>query len=182
MEVMNKGKVILQKFCEEFKKENYDVLFIEAGTEDELDVLQVFVNLDDEWQQQRVEIRAIPQIPFSKGQDPESHPLYIRIEFLLHFNIDIQNESVPQIESSVCIFNTLVDLPGFEYNAIDDVIQFRTVQFMREDAIDPKFALGLIGAIVLYHRLYGPSFEKIAKGELTLDEILQNSISLLTET
>lgn len=171
------------KFLTEFQKilsdEEYDCSLVEATEAVPYERLLVFLGLDEKDRERMLEVSALKQ-EFVKGfESTESDGSdFFRIQFQVGFPFTIQPRASAQMGSLVCYLNRLIELPGFEMNEIDLQLSYRYVLMYGEKGFNKKLCISIVGLIMLLLELFGSTLEKVAIGETTFNELLEEIIAI----
>lgn len=179
---MNEHEFLL-KFQETLRKEEYDCSLVEASEEIPYERLLVFLGLDEKERERILEVTALKQ-EFMKElglvEPKEAHLL--RVQLQVGFPFKIQPTASAQIASLVCYLNRMVELPGFEMNEIDLQLFYRYVLMYGEKRFNETLFISIVGLIMLSIELFGSTFDKVATGEVTFNELLEQIIEIAKNT
>lgn len=145
--------------------------------------LMVFLGIDSKNREQILEITTQEQILTPEKTQPHtsSQKDYYRIQFLYKFPFDCKDEALNQAGNLLHFLNQTADFPGLELNELENKISFRYVWLTKTEAIDSFIIVSLIGVIQLIVALFSESIEKVASGEKSYNELLQEVISLVAK-
>lgn len=160
---------LIENFLE---KEEFDCTRIPSSLELPYERLLVFIGLDYEKREQILEIVAQEQLQIS---DQEK---YYRIQFQLSFPFKVENLALNQVGSLILFLNQLVDFPGLELHELNNQVVYRYVWLAKKSGIDSKLITSIVGIVMLLLELFTPSIERLAQGNTTFNELLEEVIKI----
>lgn len=169
----------LKQFEKVLTEEEFDCSFLEATDAVPYERLLIFLGVDEKERERVLEVTAIKQVfmqglDFSNPQEPD----FFRIQFQIAFPFNIHPQAVSQVSSLICYLNRLVELPGFEMNEIDLQLFHRYILLYGEEKFNKKLCLSIVGLIMLLLELFTATVEKVAAGETTFNQLLEQIITM----
>lgn len=153
------------------KNENYDSHFLEPMDEFPYERLLAFLGVDYKKREKILEV-TLQQQEFAEG---DSHaPGYVRLQFQSTLPFDVNELFTSQVASLLLFLNHLLELPGFEMSEVDSKVRYRYVLLTDSQGVDAKVCFAIIGIIILILDLFTETIEKVASGEMTFNELLEN--------
>lgn len=104
---------------------------------------------------------------------------FVRVQFEIPFPYDVKDSAMFDTLSLLAYLNRLSELPGFELDEMSGKIFYRYVLLTTKTDIEKEIVLGILGVIMLLMDLYGEAIEKIANGEKTFEELLQEVLKVV---
>ncbi|MBA3723227.1 MAG: hypothetical protein H0W88_12615 [Parachlamydiaceae bacterium] len=157
-------------------QEKFECSLINATEESPQDHLIIFLGTDGKNREKILEITAQEQI-----LNPEKKPsarTYYRIQFKYLFPFQVKDEAFNQVAGLVLFLNQQVDFPGLELNELENMISYRYVWLTKGGSVDSMLVLSIIGIIRLLLELFSESLERLAEGQATFNELLEEIIQM----
>lgn len=169
----------LEHFEKILKEEEFDCSLIMATEEVPYERLLIFLGVDEKERERILEVTALKQA-FINGLDPsESHePDFFRIQFQTILPFSVSHEATSQVSSLICYLNRLIELPGLEFDEIRLQVFHRYILLYGEEKFNKKMFLSLVGLIMLLLELFSSTLEKVASGETSFNELLEQIIHM----
>lgn len=112
---------------------------------------------------------------FTKENVKDSYHL---VQFQIVLLVDISPETFNQLSTSLHFFNRLILCPGFELDELNDRVVYRYNWFVKKNGIDSFLLMQVVQNMQLCFSLFSPYITGIAKGEYTLEDILEKVVEL----
>ncbi len=176
---MNTTQTYLDNLKKQIHLAEMDCLLIEARENSAIEQLIVYLGPDYKNRERLLSVQIQQQelgqsLP---GAQAEQLP-YFYIQFKTQFPFPVKEVSLAQIASLMVFLNRLTQLPGFEMNEVENSVSFRYIHLTTEVEPNPKLCLSIIGNIMLLIDLYGETIEKVAIGQMSFNELLQQIVDL----
>lgn len=176
---MKNEHTFLKQFQKALKDEEYDCSLVEATDVIPYERLLVFLGVDDKERERILEITALRQEFFKELIPGESHePEFFRVQYQIGLPFKIKLDACVQVSSFICYLNRLIELPGFEMDEINLQLSYRYVLMYGEEKFNKKLFLSIVGLTLLVLELFGSSLEKVASGETTFNELLEQIVHM----
>ncbi|BBI17717.1 hypothetical protein [Neochlamydia sp. S13] len=169
-----------EKFLKQFQQalmdEKFDCSYIEATDQTFYPRLLLFLGVDDKEREKILEVTAIKQ-ELMQGLDSSDNPFY-RIQFHAVFPFNIHPQASTQVSSLICYLNRLIELPGFEMDEINLTLNYRYILLYGERDFNKNLYFSIVGLIMLTLELFNSTLERVARGETTFNQILEEIIKI----
>lgn len=154
------------------KNENYDSHLLEPTDEFPSERLLAFIGVDYQQRERILEV-TLQQQELAEGM---AHPIpgYVRLQFQSTLSFEVNDMASNQVASLLLFLNHLLELPGFEMSEIDSKVRYRYVLLTDSHGVDAKVCFAIIGIIILILDLFTETIEKVAIGEMSFNELLEN--------
>lgn len=155
--------------------------YIEAPTEEiPFDQLYVGLGHDEEKRDRCLQIRlysqTFPETPFS--QEPIS-PKYL--DFFTSLPFFINEKAFPDVARLTSLINKILSLPGFVLSESDKQVYYRYLYLNSTEKMASK-DIELILMTILYQiETFSPSFEELALGDKTYEEVVKAAAAYCQE-
>lgn len=171
-----KEKEFLFHLQEMLLEEQLDCALIEANEEVPFDCILIYLGLDGKQRERTLQIVAQEQI-FTQDipEKFKGKAGYYRIQFMAKFPFSYEDKVTHDISSTLLFINRLLELPGLELSEFENQISYRYVLLSNADISKPLL-LSIVGNIMLLLDGFGESIEKIATGEATFNNLLEQVI------
>ncbi len=140
--------------------------------------LLVFLGNDYKKREQILEITSQEQQLHKNLTEYPSLTPYHRLQFRILFPFEVKEAALNQVASLILFLNQLLDLPGLELNELNNQVSYRYVWLVKEEGIDAKLVLSLVGTILLIMELFTQMIEYLADGTTTFNELLEEVIKV----
>ena len=108
----------------------------------------------------------------SKDSD-ERAKAYVRIQLDANFPFLVEDMAMAETAQFLHLLNLQVEVPGFYLNYLDNTILYRYVLLADREHIPQKILLSIIGVAMFFQDVFGQALERLAKGQVTFVELLQ---------
>jgi hypothetical protein len=171
-----KGFFMLKQIQAMLDQAQFECSIVKAGSEFPQDRLLVFLGVDGKRRERILEITSQEQVVNSEHKSPTKN--YFRIQFQYIFPFLTQDLAINQVASLVLFLNHQVDFPGLELDELEGRISYRYVWLTKGNAVDDQLILSLLGIIRLLLDLFAESLERLAEGQATFNELLEEIIQM----
>lgn len=171
----------LKKFQQVLTDEKYDCSLIEISEGVPYERLLVFIGMDEKNREKILEVTALKQELFQDlegKKHKKSGPAFYRIQFQMPFLFSVKPTVGAQVSSLVCYLNRLIELPGFDLDEINLKLSYRYVLLYGEEGFNKKLFTSIVGLVMLQTELFASSLEKVATGEITFNQLLEQIIEI----
>ncbi len=103
----------------------------------------------------------------------KQNPLF-RIQFKTKFPFKVKTECTAQIEGALHFINSLIDFPGFEYDALEDEVSYRYIWLIKDSGLDKDSIKTIISNIILSYDIFSSTLEEISIGKMSFNEFLEH--------
>lgn len=141
--------------------------------------LLVYLGQDAKDRERAIEITAQMQELFDIFRKTATEKKFVRVQFEIPFPFEVKDSALFDTGSLLSYLNRLSELPGFELDEMSGKIFYRYVLLSAKTDIEKEIVLGILGVIMLLMDLYGEAIEKIANGEKTFEELLQEVLKIV---
>jgi hypothetical protein len=170
----------IQKILE---NEELDCHLIEKE-EDADAILSVFLGDDQQQRGYWMRLRLIPQMLMDQDteiQDGYMAPTYFSLSFMMDFPFQVKETSVADVARLVAFLNTSSHLPGFEFSEVDLQLSYRYVLMGHMSSFNKNTLMGVLGNAYVIKGMYSEMLEKVAKGKMSMNEVLEEVVELIQE-
>jgi hypothetical protein len=170
---------MLNQIQDILEQEKMDCSLYPATEELPIARLLVFLGNDNQKREQILEISAQQQ-PFQLKSEESQAPSddYYRIQFHFIFPFKAIDMALPQVASLALFLNQSLDFPGLELNELENQISYRYVWLVKQNGVDSKLVMTIIGIILFFSDLLAPLLERVANGSATFNDLLKEIIEL----
>lgn len=172
---MNENE-LLKKIEKAAQKADLQGSIFSANEEFPYDCLTLFLGADDQGYTKTLEITAQQQIV-----DPAKESKLFRVQFSSKLPFEIADTCSNQTASLIALVNRFLDLPGFEMSELDDQVFYRYVLLVNEQGLTDELILSIIGSVMLMLDLYSRSFEAVASGKMSYNELLEHALKITAQ-
>nr|WP_166156318.1 hypothetical protein [Neochlamydia sp. AcF84]NGY95246.1 hypothetical protein [Neochlamydia sp. AcF84] len=169
-----------EKFLKQFQQalmdEKFDCSYIEATDQTSYPRLLLFLGVDDKEREKILEITALKQ-ELMPGLASSDNPFY-RLQFQAVFPFAVHPQASTQVSSLICYLNRLIELPGFEMDEVNLKLNYRYILLYGERSLNKNLCFSIIGLIMLTLELFSSTLERVAIGETTFNQILEEIIKI----
>lgn len=109
------------------------------------------------------------------GQDCVSFQIEASFPFL------VDEYSMNDVAQYLNFLNSQVEIPGFFLNYLDGTIVYRYILLSENHHIPKKILTSLIGMAMLFQDLFGQTLEKLAKGQISFVDLMQEIADALSD-
>jgi len=108
-------------------------------------------------------------------------------EKLTSFQLDaffpfiVEDLAMMEIAQFLHFLNLQIEIPGFYLNYVDNTILYRYVLLSQGEHIPQKIIMALVGIVMLFQDVFGQVFERLAKGEVSFANIMQEVSDILAQ-
>ncbi len=172
-EILNKLETILVQ-------EDYDCAIEPATDEFPMPQLLVHLGLDSKERERTLMIITDEPEPETglNGKEHATIQPISTIQFTVPLPFNFTDDTHHDVLSIVCFINSMVELPGFEIEEMEDSVHFRYVLITQINSITPVLINSVISAITLLLDLFSDLLEKVALGEATFEELVQTLLEI----
>lgn len=103
---------------------------------------------------------------------------YYRIEFNNPLPFEVKETAILQVSSLLLFLNQMIELPGFELDELNNRVSFRYVLLAKEQGIDSKLFLSIIGIIMMSLELFADTIYHLAEAKVSFNELLEQVIKM----
>lgn len=170
---------ILKQIASILEQGQANVTLVEASNDFPYPRLLVFLGND---YKNRERILALSAQGQSLVGLPGKHEMksteYIRVQFQTTFPFLMKDNAVFEVGSLLHFINHVVELPGFEMDELDNKIFYRYVLLSSRPDTNPTLYFSILGLIMMLLDLFTEAIEKLATGEASFNEMLEQMIEL----
>jgi len=94
---------------------------------------------------------------------------------------DVNTKTAFETSSLLHFINHLLELPGFEFDEIENKLNYRYVLLSTRPSEAPYLYISILGIIMMVLDMFEETIEKVATGEMTFNEILKQIINVSNE-
>lgn len=106
---------------------------------------------------------------------PQEKSEYNVIQVIFTLPFQIQPEYAGEVARLIVGLNKSLEFPGFELSEVDRLIYFRSTYFAT-DVVDELILLTLIMNAMTQVELFSDTFESVAEGKQTLQDVINSTI------
>lgn len=164
----------------DFLKENKFVCLLSNANEPPLSQhLLISLGADEQGREiiLRMNFLLIPDTKEPNTAFPLKKDAFLQFVMILPFQAEKKSER--EALRMLVQLNAALEIPGFGFNEVLNEFHFRYVFFSYEEYLDKEWLLSLIMYFRTIFDLFGSWIEKIAKGEMTLDEFMVQSKNMI---
>lgn len=177
-------KILTLKSLKAFlEAEGYDCSIEEATDKYPFEALAVRLVKDYKDRDQTLKMVLVDQLmPPTRGIPvlaEEGGATHCLLQFMVELPFPVQVVAVSDLARFLALTNRSADLPGFEMDEIEGKIFFRHVMIGKKDRIDRASILSIVGVITMLLGLFAPNIEKVAAGETTMNELLEEALETM---
>lgn len=169
---------ILKQIADIITPERVDHAFIEPTAEIEYPRLIVFMGNDYQNRERILTITAQEQPLAGSSKHKES---YVRVQFQITLPFQMQDKAVFEIGSLLHLINHMMELPGFEMDELENKLFYRYVLLGTTPDKNPSVYISILGIILMILDLFTEPIEKIATGQSTFNDLLEQILDLLQQ-
>lgn len=103
---------------------------------------------------------------------------YIRVQFQITFPFQMQDKAVFEVGSLLHLINRLMELPGFEMDELENKLFYRYVLLSHHPEQVPTLYISILGLIMMILDLFTETIEKIAAGQSTFNDLLEEILEI----
>jgi len=108
------------------------------------------------------------------SNDPEEKGRsYLRLQMDSVFPFSVKPSSLAETAQFLHFINLQIDVPGFYLDYFNNIILYRYVMMADADHIPLRMLFSMIGIIMLLQDLFEAPLERLANGEVTFIDLLQ---------
>lgn len=171
--------MILKKVENFLSEEGLNAVLVPASEEVPYERILLFLGVDSKGRERFLEMTAQEQI---LSQSLPGHHIdrksYHRVQFKSTLPFTIDDLALSQVGSLLHFLNGRLDFPGFELNELDNQVSFRYILLTHEEGLDFTLLSTLIGMFTLFIESFAPCIERLAEGNMTFNDLLQEIIQL----
>lgn len=161
------------------EREKVNCFLAEAAEGKSQPRLLAFLGNDYKNRERFLEIMALPQISTGMPhRQKEAKQDYIYVQFEFAFPFEVVEKAVSDISNVLHFVNRMIDLPGFEFDELNDKVFFRYVHLASKIEEDSFLYISILGLIMMALDLFTETLEKIATGQATFDQLLEQMIEV----
>lgn len=166
----------LRRFQKYLDSSDLDSSVIEGSDETPHDRLLIYGGQDYKRRERIIEVTSqIQQL----GQDIQTE--YVRVQFQVTLPFKVAELAARDASSLLLFLNKLMELPGWEFNELEDQINYRYVLVSKADGIDETLFSGLIGLILLICQLFTEVVEQVASGKKSFNELMEEVLKIANQ-
>lgn len=166
-------EVTLAGIKEFLKTQSTDVKMEKASQEMPLDHLVLRFGVDERNRPQSMSLYVVEKelgsLTAQKKMGTKATFIHLYMELPTH----IQDEAVGDIARYILLINKALEFEGFGMSEVDRMIYFRHDLHCSQKQLSDEMLMGLIGYILLIVDTFLPHFERIASGEATFVETVE---------
>lgn len=156
-----------------YSQEELDCTLLSASQEVPYERLIVYLGTDHKERERILEITAAEQ-----QLDDTEEPI-LRIQFQIAFPFSYKNSAVHEVSSVLLFINRMIELPGLELSEEQNRLYYRYVLLTSAKDVTRTLILAITGIITMILDLFADTIEKIACGQATFNNLLEDMSSLL---
>lgn len=162
---------LLKSIQETLDEEEFDCSFQAAREAERKDLVLVSLGQDSLGRNHELQISCIDHPADESLFTGEQHP-HVAVTFSTTFLIDLNPETIYETARFISFLNTIVDIPGFELNELDNCIRYRYVFLGLPGGLDLSLLLTLVGVHMFAVDKILPFIESIVKEEVSFEDVL----------
>lgn len=141
------------------------------------DRLVIYGGQDYQRRERLIEVTTqIQQLGQNLGS--KSQVEYIRVQFQLTLPFKVVEFAAKDTASLLLFLNKMIELPGWEFNELEDRIDYRYVLLTKADGVDEDLFAGIIGLILLLAQLFTEVIEQIASGKKSFNDLMEEVVQI----
>lgn len=180
VKVLAMTSLSLQKTENLLNNEAVDCTLLDASEEVPYDRLIVYLGQDYKERERILEITAQEQKFDGLPNKPKKQSMdYVRVQFQVAFPFACDEGTIHEVTSLLLFINRLIELPGLEINELDNRLFYRHVLLTSGSDLDTPLCLTIIGLIMMVLDVFTETIEKIATGQSTFNELLEEMLIIL---
>ncbi len=170
----------LNKFQRFLDSSELDSTVLAGDTATPHDRLLIYGGQDYQKRERIVEVTSqIQQLGQNLGA--KSQVEYIRVQFQVTLPFKVVEFAARDTSSLLLFLNKMIELPGWEFNELDDRIDYRYVLLAKSDGIDEDLFAGILGVILLLCQLFTEVIEQIASGKRTFNDLMEEVVQIASK-
>jgi len=168
----------LKKFQSYLDPSELDSAVIEGSQETPHDRLLIYGGQDYKQRERIIEVTSqIQQLGQNLGPSNTQND-YLRVQFQVTLPFKVEELAGRDVASLLLFLNKLMELPGWEFNELEDQINYRYVLLSKSDGIDENLFAGLVGLILLICQLFTEVIEQIVSGKKSFNELMEEVLKI----
>lgn len=145
--------------------------------------LVVFGGIDSKNREQKM---IITEQAIETGNELSTNPnernrRYVRIQLDAPFPFAVKDTALADVSQFLHFLDLQIELPGFYLNYFDNTILYRCVHIADIEHVPIKVIVSILGIVMFLQDAFGGSLERLANGEVTFVELLQEIQKLYGE-
>lgn len=159
------NEILLKKIEQILIEESFDCSIEPVSADQEEPLLLVYLGTDKSERERILQMRSrVENFADDKHLALVNMILYLPFTLAAEFHYDLINV--------VTMINTLIELPGFELDLVEDKLRFRYVHAVSENELTNLVLKSLVGIISLTTDLFADVFEQVNAGKITFQDFL----------
>lgn len=160
---------LLKSIQETLDEEEFDCSFEAAGEEGGKDL--VVVRLGEKQRNHELQISCVDH-PVDESLFTGEQLPHVAVTFSTTFLIDLNPKTIYETARFISFLNTIVDIPGFELNELDNCVRYRYIFLGLPGSLDLFLLLTIIGVHMFAVDKILPFIESIIKEEVSFEDVL----------
>lgn len=163
----------LEELEQLFKSEKINCYTVNASEGIQPHILAYLGN-DYQNRERTLKVTPVPQFFAGLPNKPQdTHKQYAQIQFEYSFPFTIHEDHMADVASLLLFINHMIDMPGLEMDELNNKVLYRYV-FLTSQVNEEAFLLvSILGTIMMILDLYTEAIEKIASGQKTFNQLLE---------
>lgn len=134
-------------------------------------LFEVFLGLDFKERERVLEALLIKQ-----QLTPKSESNYFLLTLTQELPFQVKDFACSDIARTLSFFNANLDFPCFSYNEVKAKVAFKYVWLGSYEGINAQLVDALLGLAQYHLDLLSPDLERVALGEITFNELLEEGL------
>lgn len=170
---------LLQQIEDVLSQEKVNCHIVDSSKENPQPRLLVFLGNDYQNRERILEITAKPQFFTGLPNRPEqASKEYVYVQFEVSFPFKVVEEALQDTSSLLLFINRMIDLPGLELDELNNRLFYRYVCLSPRLQEDSFLYISILGLIMMVLDLFTETIEKIASGQATFNQLLEQMIEI----
>lgn len=170
--------------------ETYQFEFTKQESTEEIPFEQLLVLLGeiDEERPLILHIRLFGDIPLvgeEEGAEEDPETAWAKqlgfINFFIALPLTIQEDRVIDTGRVALMLNKVLPMPGFGVSEVDRAVFYQYTSLIKSHTLDTDLLLGILAMIVHLIDTHLPTFQEIAEGKKTFEELISEGEDILPE-
>lgn len=162
---------LLKSIQETLDEEEFDCCFQGAREAEGKDLVLVSLGEDSLGRNHELQISCVDHPADESLLSGEQLP-HVAVTFSTTFLIDFNPKTIYETARFLSFLNTIVDIPGFELNELDNCIRYRYVFLGLPGGLDLYLLLTIVGVHMFAVNKILPFIESIVKEEVSFEDVL----------
>lgn len=148
------------------------------GGEIPFDQLEVVLGEDDQGREQLMTLRLMAQrMELEEPDSPRPQRSEYFLQFFVRLPFSVEDRAIGEVSRTILFFNKSLDLPGFGFSEVDRMVYYRYPLYTADGEVNDELMMGIVGMIMLCLDTFAPMIEQVAKGEVTLNQVVEGLLS-----